>query len=71
MNLPLLKRIERFLQRSRMAPTRFGREAVRDPRLVFDMRMGREPRRMVAARITRFLDKHERSLEVRRCRPRR
>lgn len=71
MNLVLMRRIERFLARSRMAPTRFGREAARDPRLVFDMRMGREPRRMLVARINRFLDRQERALEMRRCRPRR
>lgn len=39
----LLRSVERFLRQTGMAPTRFGRSAVRDPRLVFDLRNGREP----------------------------
>lgn len=41
--MAILRRIESFLRDTGMAPTRFGRDAVRDPRLVFDMRNGREP----------------------------
>jgi hypothetical protein len=33
--------IEQFLSEHAIPPTRFGRMAVRDPRLVFDMRRGR------------------------------
>jgi hypothetical protein len=47
--------IEVFLRRTKMAPTRFGRLAARDPRLVFDMRMGRELRPALAARIRSFI----------------
>jgi hypothetical protein len=32
-----------------------GREAVRDPRLVFDMRMGRRPRSGLRSKINRYL----------------
>ena len=32
----LLREVEKFLRSRRVAPTRFGREAVGDPRFVFD-----------------------------------
>lgn len=60
--MTLLRRIERYLRRSRMPPTRFGREVLRDPRLVHDMRRGREPRLRNAARIVAYLDAAEREL---------
>ena len=37
----LMRRIQLFLRRANMAPTRFGREAVGDPRLISDLRNGR------------------------------
>lgn len=55
----LLKRIERYLHRSRTAPTTFGRECARDPQLVFDLRRGREPRRNLRRRIHTYLDARE------------
>ncbi|MFZ5747212.1 MAG: hypothetical protein ACOY45_06085 [Pseudomonadota bacterium] len=51
----VLRKIERFLRESGMAETRFGRLAVRDPRLVHDLRRGREPRAPMVARIEAFL----------------
>jgi len=48
-------RIERFLRATNMPETRFGRLAINDPRLVRDLRNGRELRRRTAARIERFL----------------
>lgn len=36
-----LGEIESALQKSGMAPSRFGRMALNDPRLVFDLRRGR------------------------------
>jgi hypothetical protein len=56
----LLRRVEDFLKRSGMAPTSFGRRAVRDPRLVADMRKGREPHRRLARRIADFMEAQER-----------
>jgi len=47
----LLYAIERYLQRTNTPPSRFGREAVGDPRLVHDLRLGREPRAATVARI--------------------
>lgn len=55
----LMRRIERFLQRADMAPTRFGREAVGDPRLISDMKNGRELRDATIARIQAWLDAQE------------
>ena len=55
----LMRRIERFLKHEQMAPTRFGREAVGDPRLVSDLKNGRELRETTAARILAWLDAQE------------
>lgn len=52
-------RIEKFLSKSTMTPTQFGRLAVRDPRLVSDLRNGREPRSPMVARIDAFLAAQE------------
>ena len=52
----LLRSIERFLRQTGMAPTQFGRAAVRDPRLVFDLRNGREPGERVKRRIEHFMN---------------
>ena len=52
----LLREIEKFLSRNRTAPTRFGREALGDPRFVFDLRRGREPRPRTEQRVRAFLD---------------
>jgi hypothetical protein len=55
----LLRRIECYLRRSGTAPTTFGRVAVSDPRFVFDLRNGREPRPDTAARVAAFIDARE------------
>lgn len=51
----ILRKIERFLRQAEMSETRFGRMAVRDPRLVHDLRRGREPRPAMVARIEAFI----------------
>jgi hypothetical protein len=53
--MSVLRKIERYLKETAMPPTRFGRLAVRDPRLVGDLRNGREPGARVVARIEAFL----------------
>jgi hypothetical protein len=53
--MSVLGKIERYLRKTEMPPTRFGRLAVNDPRLVGDMRKGREPGPRVLARIEAFL----------------
>ena len=52
----LLREVEKFLNRSQTAPTRFGRDAVGDPRFVFDLRRGREPRPTTVDRVRAFLE---------------
>lgn len=53
----LLRRIERFLEESAMPPSVFGRDAVRDPRLVGDLRSGRIPGRDIICRSEHFMNK--------------
>lgn len=61
--MELLRRIEKYLAASGTAPTTFGRTVVRDPRLVHDLRRGREPGASMCARIAAWLDADEQ----RRC----
>lgn len=49
------REIEKFLRRTDMPPARFGRLAAGDPRLVFDLRRGREPGPRLTARLRAFL----------------
>ena len=51
----LLSTIERHLRRTGTPPTRFGREAIGDPRFVMDLRRGREPRPVTIARVVAYL----------------
>jgi hypothetical protein len=53
------RRIELYLRHSDMPPTRFGRDAIGDPRLVRDLKNGRELREKTLARITAWLERHE------------
>jgi hypothetical protein len=55
MHMSMLRKIEIYLKESAMPPTRFGRLAVNDPRLVGDLKNGREPGSSVVARIEAFL----------------
>ena len=54
--MQLLNEIEKYLRRSGMTPTRFGRNAVHDPRLVHDLRRGREPGVQLSRRVRAYLD---------------
>lgn len=58
----LLRMIEQFLREFQMPPTRFGRECARDPRLVFDLRLGREPGDRVRRRVEHFMNNYRRSI---------
>ena len=53
--MDLLYAIDRFLRGSGMPPTKFGRLAVNDPRLVGDLRRGRQPGSAIAARGEAFI----------------
>lgn len=50
------KQVEQYLKRSGMSATRFGRVVAGDPRLVHDMRRGREPGPGMVARIVAFIE---------------
>jgi len=52
----LLRDIEKFLRHNETAPTRFGRQVVGDPRFVFDLRKGREPRPQTERRVRAYLE---------------
>lgn len=54
----LLSDIERYLRRTGMPHTKFGRMAVRDPRLVHDLRRGREPGARMCARVYTYIAAH-------------
>jgi len=53
--VPLLRKIEIFLNETDMSWTTFGRLAVRDPRLVQDLRNGRQPGKSVSERAEYFM----------------
>ena len=52
----LLRTVEKYLRESDMAPTRFGRNVVGDPRFVFDLRKGRDPRPQTIERVLAYLE---------------
>lgn len=58
--------IERFLRDQGLPPTKFGRLAARDPRLVLDMRMGREIRPEMEAKLRQFMGSYERNADMRK-----
>lgn len=51
----LLREITRTCDTHGILETRFGRNAVNDPRLVHDLRLGREPGRRMQGRILAYL----------------
>lgn len=53
----LTAEIERYLAITGMSPTRFGILAAKDPKLVFDLRTGREPRSATVRRVTEFMSR--------------
>lgn len=57
----LIRAVEKFMRENGIPPTRFGRESVRDPRLVFDLRNGREPGQRIKRRIEHFMNTYRRS----------
>ncbi len=52
----LIRSVEKFLREQEMPATKLGRLAANDPRFVLDLRMGREPRGFMAARVLSFMD---------------
>lgn len=55
----LLVQVEKCLRATGMTPTRFGRLGLGDPRFVFDLRDGREPRLRTTVRVLEFIKQLE------------
>lgn len=53
--MTLLYAIETCLRRTKLPPSRFGRDAVKDPRLVHDLRRGRSPGPNVERRVREYI----------------
>lgn len=54
--MELLEQIEAFLAARNMKPSRFGLEALNDPRFVFDLREGKRDIKMsTGRRVARFM----------------
>ena len=52
----LLRDVEKYLKNSNTPAASFGREAMGDPRFVFDLRNGREPRPRTVQKVRAFLE---------------
>jgi hypothetical protein len=52
----LIRKVERFLTRTGMPWTKFGRLAAHDPRFVEDLRNGRTPRPTTEQRVEHFMN---------------
>ena len=61
--MSLLLVVERHLRRSDQTPSRFGRDVAGDPRFVFDLRRGREPRAATSKRVLAFIEFRESGAE--------
>ena len=53
--MTLLMVVERHLRARSVSPSQFGRQVSGDPRFVFDLRRGREPRPATAARVLAYI----------------
>jgi hypothetical protein len=60
----LIRKIEKFLNLHAIPRTRFGRLAAQDPRLVDDLRNGREPRPATTARVEHFMNNYRSTRHV-------
>jgi len=52
----LLRDVERFLKAGKLSAARFGREVMGDPRFVFDLRRGREPKPQTVEKVKAYLE---------------
>jgi hypothetical protein len=57
--MELLRRIEKYLRKSGISASRFGRDAMSDPAFVHGLRAGREPRSRTVKRVGDYLDRME------------
>ena len=56
---PLRQVVEQALRHHNIAPSRLGREAVKDPAFVFNLRNGREPRPSTENKVRHYLARLE------------
>lgn len=70
MEQKLLQRIEAFLVESAIPPSVFGRDAVRDARLVADLREGRVAGLRIICRVEHFMNKWRADHRAGRVKPR-
>lgn len=56
--MDIRREIQGYLKATGLPPTKFGRLAVRDPRLVGDMARGRTLGPAITARIRRYMQEH-------------
>jgi len=70
MTQTLLQRVEDFLVESAIPQSVFGRDAVRDPRLVADLREGRVAGLQIICRLEHFMNKWRADHRAGRVRPR-
>ena len=63
----MLRRVERYLRRSGLSATRFGRLAMGDPSFVRQLRNGRELRPETAARLNLWIREAESGERGRSC----
>jgi hypothetical protein len=59
----LLHQIENHLRLTQTPAARFGRDALGDPRFVFDLRAGREPRLATVRRVLSYMEKEAKEAE--------
>lgn len=53
--MSLLLEIDRYCRTTGMPVSKFGRLAVKDPRLVHDLRLGREPGERMTRRVQAYI----------------
>jgi len=58
-----LSSVEDFLRESKMSDTRFGKEALRDPMFVFELRNGRNVSLKLVERVHSFMSEHREPAE--------
>ena len=54
----LIRKVDQFLNLTGMPVTKFGRLAAHDPRLVVDLRNGRDPRPAMISRVEHFMNNY-------------
>ncbi len=64
MHIPILYLVEKFLRRTDIPATRFGRMVAKDPRLVADLRNGREVGTNLRCKIEHFMNNFNRETQI-------